>query len=334
VKKTPTRLPRYWALRVPPVPAILFIMKLRGIRLLLPALAPLGVATAVSSAYEPAPFSHYQPILERMPFGAPPPAFPAGPSADDLAALKTAEQEKAEQQQIAKMLSFSALNITPKGTIAVGFTDRSVNPPQSHYLEVGASAQGWTVVAADHDEEWAQFEKDDVTVTMHLFRGLIDGPPAGDAASATNAPAVATPPTAVARTTPPTAATTIPGIVRVSRSGVATPPDGEPDTPAPALSYLERRRRQVEQQEAAKEAADQARLANLEALARKIAQDELGKREQETANALEELRMQQELFQARQQEEEAAAKAEAEAEALAAQQQAQEEDPAPEPEQE
>jgi hypothetical protein len=312
------------------------------------ALAPLGAAAAApSSAYEPAPFAHYQPILDRMPFGVPP-AVPTGPSID-LDAIKTAQEEKMEQQQLAKQLSFSALNITPKGTVAVGFTDRSSNPPQSHYLEVGGAAQGWTVVAADPDEDWAQFEKDGVTVTMHLFKGMIDGPPTGDAASATNAPAdaaatVGTPATPAAAVPPPTLAsgttrpTTVPGLVRRPAlasgaspvSAVGAPANAAPADAGGAPSYLERLRERKEQENAAKAAVARAEREGLQELARKIAQDEMAKRELETTAALEELRMQQELFQIRQAEE----AAKAEADALAAQQQMPQEEPAPEPEQE
>lgn len=282
---------------------------------------PFGCMASVPAAvYEPAPFSRYQPIIDRMPFGALPASF--NPNADaeaDAAAQKTAEQEKAEQQQVAKQLSFSALNITPRGTIAVGFTDRSVNPPQSHYLEVGTSAQGWTVVNADYDENWAQFTKDDVTITMHLNKGLIEGPPSADGTtSATNETetAVAATTTPIPTSTPPqppTAAaartTTIPGLVRRSapsratgQTPTASPDNTSTDTP-PAKSYLERLRERKAQENAKKSAAEEATRESLQELARKIAQDELAKREQETAVALEELRMQQEIFQARQQEE-------------------------------
>ena len=311
------------------------IMNSRGICLLPLALAPLGAAAALSFAYEPAPFSHYQPILDRMPFGTPPPDAPPDTSAEDLALQKTAEQEKAEQQQIAKQLSFSALNITPKGTIAVGFTDRSANPPQSHYLGIGDTAQGWTVLAADYDEDWARFEKDGVTVTMHLTRGLLDDSPSTEAtASATNGTVRAE---TAADTPPEHPSPAVPGLVRLSSSRLS--PRGGAATPenAPPPSYLERlreRREKMEANRAASEAAaKKAERESLQDLARKIAQDEMAKREQEnaeTAAALEDLRLQQEIFQARQQEEEAA---KAEAEALAAQPEP-EGEPAPEPEQE
>jgi hypothetical protein len=306
-------------------------MKRWGICLVLPVLAPLGCAVAsVTAAYKPAPFSHYQPILDRMPFGSPPPAVAA--PAVDPEQLKTAEQEKAEQQQIAKQLTFSALNVTPRGTTAVGFTDRSVNPPESFYLEIGASARGWTVVAADYAENWARFEKDGVTITMHLDKGLIDGPPGDDEGSqrppgAAGETASAPSPAATASATAaPAHKPAIPGLVRLPAPARAAP-SAEPggDAPSPAKSYLERlRERKAQEQakeQAAKTAADQATRESLQDLARKIAQDELAKREQEAADTFERLRLEQELLQARQQQEEAR-----EAEA------AQEAQPEPEPE--
>ena len=304
------------------------------------AFAPLGCAVAsVTVTYEAAPFSHYQTILDRMPFGAAPSSVNEGPSAEDLEQQKTAEQEKAEQQQIAKQLSFSALNITPKGTVAVGFTDRTVNPPRSFYLEVGSSRDGWTVVSADYEKDWAQFEKDGVTITMHLDKGLIDGPPSatndvsvvaskaelapeptvGGAASPV-APGLAPIPGKAVATTSVRSARTIPGLVRrpapTGGSDVAANPDGAPGTElSPGVSFLERRRERIAQEQAKEEetrkAAEKVNLANMEKLAKKIAQDELAKRELEQSETFERLREEQALFQAQQREQEEREAAEA-----------------------
>ncbi|MGI6391639.1 MAG: hypothetical protein ACOX7Q_15880 [Kiritimatiellia bacterium] len=143
--------------------------------------------TRVAAVYEPAPFSHYQPILDRMPFGAPPPVA-GSMNPEQLEQQRSEELLQAEQQQVAKQIAFTALNVTPRGRTTVGFVDRSVNPPESYYLEVGASAQGWTVVDADYNANWAQFEKDGVTITMHLHKGLIDGPPSEGTNNASASP--------------------------------------------------------------------------------------------------------------------------------------------------
>lgn len=295
--------------------------------------APLGCAVAsVAATYDPAPFSHYQPILDRMPFGAPPSAVLVPDIDPEL--LKTVEQEKAEQQQIAKQISFSALNITPKGTTAVGFTDRSVNPPRSFYLEVGASADGWTVLAADYNKDWARFEKDDVVITMHLDKGLIDDPSStnsvslaapseGVAASGDVAPPPQTGISSRSTSRTPRASripTGVPGLVRSSAPPSRALPSAEPENDEeqpPAQSYLERLREREAQKEAkaqaVKTAAEQANRESLQELARKIAQDEMAKREQEQSETVNRLLMEQELFQAQQQEAEEREAAEAEA---------------------
>ena len=293
---------------------------------------PLGCAVAsVAATYDPAPFSNYQPILDRMPFGAPPPAVLVPDIDPEL--LKTAEQEKAEQQQIARQLSFSALNITPKGTTAVGFTDRGVNPPRSFYLEVGASADGWTVLAADYNKDWARFEKDDVIITMHLDKGLIDDPSSTNSISAVASTDGAAPSASEAVPPPPassmgrrsirhadTASDRVtPGLVRrpSPRVSPTMTPAGEDENPqAQPASFLERRRATVAQEQAKEQAvrtaAEQANNEKLQELARKIARDELNKREQEQSETFDRLLQEQELFKTQQREAEEREAAEAE----------------------
>jgi hypothetical protein len=133
-------------------------------------------AQANSAPHALPSFAHYQPILDRMPFGSPPAHF--GDAPVDQAALMTAAQEKAEQQALAKQVTMSAVNVTPGGATAVGFTDRAANPPVNHYLRVGESADGWTLKDADFDSEFATLEKDGVAITLKLGEGLVDAPPA------------------------------------------------------------------------------------------------------------------------------------------------------------
>ena len=288
----------------------------------------IGCADAhAAAAYEPAPFSHYQPILDRMPFGTPPAV--SGPVNPDLLEQQRSEELlQATQEQIAKQIAFTALNVTPRGRTAVGFIDRSVNPPENYYLEVGASAQGWTVLDADYAANWAQFEKDGVTITMHLHKGLIDGPPSEGTNNASAppqappaAPLVVSEPPAVP---PPMAAKrpSVPGLVRLPKSArtapqtvpaqtaAATADAAADSTSAPAKSYLERLRERKAQEAADQKAAEKAARENLQELARKVAQDELAKREKEQAEALEQLRAQQELLQAQQELEAQAQQAE------------------------
>lgn len=270
----------------------------------------IGCAEARAAAvYEPAPFEHYQPILDRMPFGLPP-ASVNTVTPEQLEQQKSEEQLLAEQQQVARQIAFTALNVTPRGRTAVGFVDRSVNPPENYYLEVGATAQGWTVLDADYDANWAQFEKDGVIITMDIRKGLIDGPPSNDtdrASSPARAPSTALAVSEPPAEPPPAAAKRfpVPGLVRLPASVRAAPPAapaqaaaGPAPSPAPAKSYLERLRERKAQETADQKAAEKAARESLQELARKVAQDELAKREKEQAAALEQLRLQQELLQA------------------------------------
>lgn len=300
----------------------------------------VGWAGAVqeSEPYTPAPFARYQPILDRMPFGALPESFDPE-AALEAEAQKTAEQEKMEQRQVANQLGFSALNITPKGTIAVGFTDRSINPPENHYLQVGQSANGWTVLKANYKEDWAKFEKDGVVIAMHLTKGMIDDPDAaktngvgsahsGDAlvahgAHGGEAPTVRAAPALAAKRSAGAVATgarDIPGLVRrpgISRARTTTAAaEGVAKNgkdAVPPRSFAERLRERTAREEAQKAAADKATLENLQNLARQVAQDELAKRDEEAARGVEELRLQQVLFAAQQEEQAAAEAAELEA---------------------
>ena len=119
-------------------------------------------------------FSRYQGILNRMPFGAPPPD--PGSIVSTLDA-KTAAQEAKDQQMLARKLNMSCVNITPSGTPAVGFTDLSVKPPVNYYLLVGGSGGGWTLEDANYDEEWAELEKEGTTIFVKLGKGLMAEPP-------------------------------------------------------------------------------------------------------------------------------------------------------------
>ncbi len=254
---------------------------------------------AATTVYTPAPFSDYQPILDRMPFGALPPGF--GQVAVDPVQTQTDAQLLAEQQKLAKQVNMSAVTITPNGATAIGFTDLSEKPPVSYYLLVGDSAGGWTVVNADYDEEWAQIEKEGVTITLQLGKGLIDAPPVASAAPVAPAATVAQAPAAAALTAadPALPAEEPPAIIlRPSQIASVTPP--EPSYPATEKaemdlrrdeiakikesggdlkSYLQRLRERKAQERADKETAEIAAREKLQELARKISQDELAKHE-------------------------------------------------------
>ena len=244
-------------------------------------------ASAVPIARTIQPFSDYQPILDRMPFGT---AVPAAATVDPALA-QNAAQVQAEQQKLAQKISMSCVNITPEGTTAIGFTDLSDKTPVNYYLLVGATGGGWSVLAADYDDEWAQIKKDDVTITLKLGKGLIDAPPVRAAAANALADQAQPAPTNAA-----------------SRVGLALRPSllGRPSANLAGLqrgrtamdqvrdemsktrdqgedikSYMERLRERKQQQSAAEAANEQGAREQLQELAKKITQDELAKKERE-----------------------------------------------------
>lgn len=255
------------------------------------------IAWCAAGGYTPAPFSDYQPILDRMPFGALPANF--NPAAAEQ--TQTDAQVEAQQQQLAKQVSMSCVNITPDGSTAVGFTDLSEKPPQNYYLRVGSDSRGWNVLAADYDGEWAQLEKDGVTITLKLGQGLIDGPQS-PSASTVNPIAVAT-----VATQPVGVQPKVDTMDSQPKFGVIHRPSYSGGPPSPGIptmkilemqqrseelaklretggdvkSYMQRLRERKAQEEADKSAVENAARQQLMDLAQKITQDELKRRERE-----------------------------------------------------
>ena len=257
---------------------------------------------ALDKVFTPPPFGHYQPILDRMPFGSLPSDFNAVPV--DPSTLKNEAQVKADQQTLAKKINMSAVNITPDGRTAIGFTDLSQTPPINHYLLVGASADGWTVVSANYDEDAATIEKDGVVITLKLGKGLVD--PATLPAQAVAAqpllrskgglvpqvaPETVRPPEPLAQSSGKrgpasqgalTRNMLIPAVIPMpadADAGAVVEPVSEP------LSYAERQRERATQQTAAQLAAEVKQREQLEKLARAAAATEIKRREEEAAQA-------------------------------------------------
>jgi hypothetical protein len=241
------------------------------------------------------PFSDYQPILDRMPFGPLPPNF--GQVAAEPVQAQTSAQVLAEQQKLAQQINMSCINITPEGTSAIGFTDLGAKPPVSYYLLVGASGGGWTVVNADYDAEWAQIEKDGVTITLKLGKGLIDAPPAPAAVAQVAAPALPAPvaPSAVPE---PSGSISSGSLRRPSQPGIIPTPGVSAmqrtkleqareeviklrESGGDIKSYVERLRERAEREKMEKTAIEEASREQLQNLARKITESELKKRERE-----------------------------------------------------
>lgn len=237
-------------------------------------------ATQLES-YNPPPFSHYEPILERMPFGELPANF--GQKVDPNAA-KLAAQMKMDQEKLARRVNMSAVNITPQGETAIGFTDLSVKPPASYYLVVGDEAGGWKVNSADYKEEIAEIEKDGVTIALKLGKGLVKSKPTPSKFSGTRAPTKITikkpvisgktlTKSAIATSTPPTttskSASSIRDQLRNAHSSGSSGGD--------VRSYMERlRERKIKESTALLKAKERQRK-QLEKLAREVASKEIKK---------------------------------------------------------
>ncbi len=248
-----------------------------------------GAASGTAERYAPKPFAYYQPILDRMPFGAA--AAQTGAGALDAEGAKSAAQEKVEQERLAKQVNMSAVNITPEGRTAIGFTDLSQKPPVNHYLLVGDEADGWKVLDADYDLETATIEKEGVAITLKLGQGLLSAPAAGGAGSAAataGAPALS----AGARKVGEAAAATgrlPPGLTRRLRRPVTgTVGDAGGTAPAAASassSYVERNRERALQREKEEQASREKMQAQLAEMARKAALNEIRRRDREEAEA-------------------------------------------------
>ena len=244
-----------------------------------------AVATALAASERGVttqPFGHYQPILDRMPFGAEAPVA----AAVDPAQAQTAAQLQADQQKLAKQVNMSAVNVTPDGETAIGFTDLSVNPPVNHFLLVGASADGWKVVSADYDAETATIEKDGVSITLQLGKGLID--PTAQPAKGASPAAPGMTPFGLRRGSPSfrslggQPATTLPPAVTLPNR----PPPVKPPELAPSDaggSYMERLRERKQQETKELQAASKKQQEQLMKLAHEAAANEIKKREAEAA---------------------------------------------------
>ena len=148
----------------------------------------------VTPAAQAEGFERYKSILDRMPFGVPPPGcnpdapngLPKNNSREETA--ENAEDEAAEaeaneiEQQILSSITVSMLNRTPDGRIFVGFTDKSVQPPRNYLLMVGEKREGceWMVADADPDSRQVKISKDGVEATLTLGGG--GDSPAGEKA--------------------------------------------------------------------------------------------------------------------------------------------------------
>lgn len=264
---------------------------LRITAICLTALTLSAGITTRSEGYAPPPFSRYAPILERMPFGQLPDKF--GQAIDPNAA-KQDLLLKAEQQKLASRINMSAVNITPQGATAIGFTDLSAKPPVSYYLLVGSEAGGWKVNSADYDAEIAEIEKDGVSISIQLGKGMVEAAPApaapaktppGTPVLTTHRPpltpvlqgaAIATPPSASGGST--VSAASIRDKLRAAQATqAAAQQEAGNGNDTETRSYMERLRERKIEQAKALEIAQSTQRQQLEKLAREVASKEIEK---------------------------------------------------------
>jgi len=128
----------------------------------------VSALTAFALFAEHQPFDRYQSIVDRQMFGKPPPGF--DPTKPASMVQKGEEKEiTREQEALKSAIHFSAINVTPDGATAVGFTDNSNGKqPMHYYLKVGEVRDGWKVIEADPVKATMKIEKNDVEVSLTL----------------------------------------------------------------------------------------------------------------------------------------------------------------------
>ncbi len=132
--------------------------------LLLLTFAPL----AVFALPETPTREHYQPIVDAKPFGD----VAKQVSAEEAA--KAAEEQK-QKEEIAQKFRMVGITDYPDGTRKIAFLDETQGVA-SYLLGIGESENGFTLIEADYDAEWATLTKDGLTFTLGLGKGLIEKP--------------------------------------------------------------------------------------------------------------------------------------------------------------
>lgn len=116
-----------------------------------------------------APKEGYQPIIDAKPFGN-----MAAVAETDTTAL--VEQQK-QKEEIAQKFRMCGITDMPDGTRKIAFLDETSGQAVSYLLAVGETQNGFSLVSADYEREYATLTKDGLTFTLGLGKGLIDAPP-------------------------------------------------------------------------------------------------------------------------------------------------------------
>lgn len=127
-----------------------------------------AVLSVGSLAAEERTFERYQPIVDRQMFGQLPAGFDPTKSPREVSRTEERELTK-EQEQLQSSIHFSVINITPDGSVAVGFTDNSDSKnPVHYYLKVGEKRNGWEVLEADPLKAKMTIRKGEIEVALTI----------------------------------------------------------------------------------------------------------------------------------------------------------------------
>ncbi len=154
-------------------------------RLALPSVLALLLACSAQAGLEPK--ETYRSIIDAKPFGE-----LAANANTNTGAL--AEQQK-QKEELAKKFRMCGITDMPDGTRKIAFLDETNGTVATYLLSVGETQNGFTLISADYEREFATISKDGVEFTLGLGKGLIDKPAEADAVPL---PAIAPEPVALA----------------------------------------------------------------------------------------------------------------------------------------
>ena len=157
-------------------------------------LAAAASCLCFDAVAERQPIDRYQSIIDRQMFGQPPPNFdPTKPPSQVQKGSGDEKELTREQEAIKSAIHFSAINVTPAGDVAVGFTDNSDSKmPIHYYLKAGEERNGWKVLEADPVKATMKVAKGDIEVALDLGANSAKGGGSTARAGVNAAPAFAT----------------------------------------------------------------------------------------------------------------------------------------------
>jgi hypothetical protein len=115
----------------------------------------------------------YQPIIDVKPFG-------------EMGQIRKATpeqliEEQKQKEAIAQKFRMCGVTDRPDGQRAIACTDETSRTLAYYILAEGESQNGFMLLCADYEREYATLQKDGLTFTLGLGKGLIDEPPQLDA---------------------------------------------------------------------------------------------------------------------------------------------------------